>query len=215
MSQRPRKFPLTLEQTINILSEFGPLITLFVVNALFGVEAGIWSLVATTILALVVMRVVLHRLPIFALIAGGFTLVFSTISLYTNDPVWVQIKVTLFNAAFAAFLAAGLAVKRNFFRYTFHQTFHYTEEGWNRFTRGFIYLFLFLAVANEVVRLVFWHSQEFEILGWESNGLGIWVMYKVAVVMPLSGIYALWMARLMRAHAVAPEPVKTDEMRPN
>lgn len=211
MKLRPRKFPLNLEQTVNLLSEFGPLITLFVVNAACGVRAGIWALLGTTVLALIVMKVVLHRLPVFALIAGGITLIFSAISLSTNNPVWVQIKVTLFNAAFAAFLAGGLAVKRNFFRYTFHQTFHYTEEGWNRFTRGFIYLFLALAVANEIVRLVFWHSEEFEILGWELDGLGIWVLYKVAVVMPLSGIYALWMARLMRAHAVVPEVAKQEE----
>lgn len=206
-----RIYRLNLEQTINLLSEFGPLITLFVVNAAFGVTAGIWSLVATTILALIAMRLVLNRLPVFALIAGGFTLIFSSISLWTKDPVWVQIKVTLFNLAFALFLTAGLVMKRNFFKYTFGKTFHYSTEGWNKLARGFIALFLGLAIANEVVRLGFWHSDKFNVFGWESDGLGIWVMFKVAVVMPLSGIYAVFMTRLLRQYAIAPEPVPLAE----
>ncbi|MEO1793480.1 MAG: septation protein IspZ, partial [Pseudomonadota bacterium] len=71
-----KHYPFNAEQTVNLLSEFGPLITLFVVNAIFGVTAGIWALIVTTIMSLIVMWVVLRRLPMFALIAGGITLIF-------------------------------------------------------------------------------------------------------------------------------------------
>ena len=181
------KYPFNAEQTVNLLSEFGPLITLFVVNAIWGVTAGIWALVGTTILSLIVMQIVLQRLPMFALIAGGITLVFSGISLWTNDPMWVQLKVTLFNAVFAIFLAIGLAMNKNFFKYTFEKSFHYTQEGWYKFTRSFIILFLLLALANEAVRIGFPWDKNFNILGWETDGLNVWVMFKVAIVMPASG----------------------------
>ncbi len=205
-----RLYPFNAEQTVNILSEFGPLITLFVVNAIYGVTAGIWALIGTTILSLIVMWVVLKRLPMFALIAGGITLVFSGISLYTKDPMWVQLKVTLFNAVFAIFLAVGLAMKRNFFKYTFGKTFHYSDEGWRKFTLSFVYLFLFLAAANEAIRLGFYCTQTAEhtcketynLLGWESDGLNIWVMFKVVFVMPLTGLYAWYMTRLMQKYRV-------------
>ncbi len=209
-----RLYPFTAEQSVNLLSEFGPLVTLFVVNAIFGITAGIWSLIVTTIIALIVMWVVLHRLPIFALIAGGITLIFSGISLYYNDPMWVQLKVTLFNAIFAVFLGIGLAMKKNFFKYTFEKTFHYTQEGWDRFTRSFIVLFLFLAAANEAVRLGFPCTQTdahkckeiYSLLGWQSDGLNIWVMFKVVVVMPLTAVYAWVMTRMLQRHALhAPE----------
>lgn len=209
MHSRRRHYPFNREQTVNLLSEFGPLVVLFTVNAAFGVTAGIWSMIAATLAALVAMRVVLNRLPVFALIAGGFTVIFSSISLFTKDPVWVQIKVTLFNTAFAVFLIMGLLLKRNFFRLAFEQTFHYSEEGWNKFTRGMILLFLVLAAANEAVRLGFWHSEHFNILGWQSDGLGIWVLFKVAVVMPLSGLYALILTRILRQHTVVPELART------
>jgi intracellular septation protein len=211
MSFLRRLYPFNLEQTVNLLSEFGPLITLFVVNALFGVTAGIWALIGTTILALIAMRVVLNKLPILALIAGGFTLIFSSISLVTHDPVWVQIKVTMFNAAFAAFLGFGLATKKNFFKYAFEKTFHYTQEGWNRFTMGMMILFIVLAVANEVIRLAFWHANPYTVFGHQTTGLQIWILFKVFVVMPGSGLYAFLLTRPMRKYAIPPEDVAAAE----
>jgi intracellular septation protein len=201
-----RIYPFNAEQTVNLLSEFGPLVTLFVVNAIYGVTAGIWALIGTTILSLIVMWIVLRRLPMFALIAGGITLVFSGISLYYDDPMWVQLKVTLFNAVFALFLAAGLAMNKNFFKYTFGKTFHYSEEGWSQFTKSFIALFLFLALANEAIRIGFWHSNQYELFGWQTDGLNIWVMFKVVAVMPLTGLYAFIMTRRLQKYAIDPPP---------
>ena len=69
--------------------------------------------------------------------------------------MWVQVKVTIFNALFALFLFAGLWTNRNFFKYVFGKTFHYTEEGWRLFTKSFAWFFILTAVLNEVVRLSF------------------------------------------------------------
>ncbi|MGF1650269.1 MAG: inner membrane-spanning protein YciB [Hyphomicrobiaceae bacterium] len=199
-----RIYPFNAEQSVNLLSEFGPLITLFVVNAVYGVTAGIWALIGSTVLALIVMWIVLRRLPIFALIAGGITLVFSAISLYYDDPMWVQLKVTLFNAVFAAFLWIGLLMNKNFFKYTFEKSFHYTAEGWNKFTRSFIVLFLLLAAANEAIRLIFWHSEQYDLLGWQTDGLNVWVMFKIVIVMPITGLYAFVMTRRLQHYAIDP-----------
>jgi intracellular septation protein len=46
---RHRLYPFNAEQTVNILSEFGPLVTMFVVNALYGINAGTWALITTTV----------------------------------------------------------------------------------------------------------------------------------------------------------------------
>lgn len=202
-----RLYPFNAHQSVNLLSEFGPLVTLFVVNAIYGVTAGIWSLIGTTILALIVMWIVLKRLPMFALIAGGITLIFSGVSLYTHDPMWVQLKVSLFNATFAVFLTAGLLMKKNFFKYTFEKTFHYSTEGWNKFTVSFIVLFLLLAAANEAVRIGFPWDQNFDLFGWKTDGLNVWVMFKVAVVMPLTGLYAYLMTRMLQKYALSPAEI--------
>lgn len=104
MSPRKRFYPFNAEQTVNILSEFGPLVTMFVVNALYGINAGTWALILTTIVAIIAMVYMFRRPPVFPLIASTVTIVFGALTLITHDPMWVQIKVTIFNAMFAGFL---------------------------------------------------------------------------------------------------------------
>jgi intracellular septation protein len=211
MSILRKIYPFNAEQTVNLLSEFGPLITLFVVNYVFGPIAGIWALIGTTVLSLIVMRVVLNRLPMFALIAGGITLVFSFIALYYNDLMWVQLKVTLFNASFALFLWAGILMNKNFFKYSFEKSFHYSPEGWRKFTKSFIALFLFLAALNEAIRVGFWYTDKFTFFGTELSGFDIWGIAKLFFVMPFTGLYAFVMTRVLQKYAISAEEAKKQE----
>lgn len=197
-----RIYPFNMEQTVNIMSEFGPLITMFVVNAAYGITAGTWALLATTVMAIIAMRIVLKRLPAFPLIASSVTLVFGALTIITHDPMWVQIKVTIFNAMFAAFLIIGLYLNKNFFKYVFEKTFHYTKEGWDRFTWSFAWFFIFTAVANEMVRLTFKDNQMYSLLGYQMDGVNVWILFKIAIIMPLSAIYAYVLTRLMHKHRI-------------
>jgi intracellular septation protein len=211
MSALKRLLPFNAEQTVNIMSEFGPLVLMFVVNAMYGITAGTWALIISTVVAIVSMLIVLRRLPIFPIIASTVTVVFGALTIITKDPMWVQIKVTIFNAMFALFLFGGLWMKRNFFKYIFEKTFHYTQEGWDRFTWSFAWFFVFTAFANEFVRLTFKDEQIYDILGLQTDGVGIWIAFKVALIMPLSGFYAWYLTRVMQRYRVtedklSPEP---------
>ena len=198
MSALKRLMPFNAEQTVNILSEFGPLVLMFIVNAMYGITAGTWALIISTVVAIFAMLVVLRRLPIFPLIASTVTMVFGALTIITGDAMWVQIKVTIFNLMFATFLFGGLWLNRNFFKYVFEKTFHYTDEGWNRFTWSFAWFFVFTAIANEFVRLSFKDEQVYQFLGLQMDGVGIWIAFKVAIIMPLSGIYAWYLTRIMQ-----------------
>lgn len=272
MSSQKRFFPFNAEQTVNILSEFGPLVTMFVVNAAYGINAGTKALIATTIIAIAAMFYMFHRPPFFPLIASTVTVVFGALTLYTGDPMWVQIKVTIFNLMFAGLLFGGLRMdkgvlshlsgrsvlitagviiagqlayflaktgnldtdtlakqivsstgficagalvagyligiailKRNFFQYVFEKTFHYTPEGWDRFTYSFAWFFIVTALANEFVRQTFKDTQVYDLLGHRMNGVNIWILFKIALVMPASGLYAWFLTRLMHKYRI-PEP---------
>ena len=56
----------------------------------------------------------------------------------------------------------------------------------------------------------------FTIPGWESYRPGIWVMYNLTVVTPVSALYALWMTRLSRNYATDLEliPAETRSQNP-
>ncbi len=202
---RKRLFPFNAEQTINLLSEFGPLVTMFVVNAIYGINVGTWALIITTGFAIVAMLYMFHRPPISPLIASTVTVVFGALTIITGDPMWVQIKVTIFNALFALFLVGGLWVKHNFFKYVFDKTFHYTEEGWNKFTWSFAIFFLLTAVANEYVRRMYHDAEFYRIFGYTMSGVNVWILFKVAIVLPVSGIYAWVVTRLMQKYRL-PDP---------
>jgi intracellular septation protein len=207
-TQKPRFFPFNAEQTINILSEFGPLVTMFIVNAMYGINAGTWALIATTVLAIAVMFWVFRRPPMFPLIASGVTVVFGALTIMTGDPMWVQVKVTIFNALFAAFLILGLYMKRNFFKYTFAKTFHYTDEGWNKFTWSFALFFLATAVANEYVRQTFREDQFYDLLGQHMSGINVWILFKIAIVLPVTGLYAWILTRFMHKYRLPQSPAE-------
>jgi intracellular septation protein len=197
---RHKLYPFNTEQTVNILSEFGPLVTMFVVNALYGINAGTWALISTTVVAIGAMFYMFHRPPVFPLIASTVTLVFGGLTLVTKDPMWVQIKVTIFNAMFAAFLFLSLWFERNFFKYVFDKTFHYTQEGWDTFTRSFAWFFLFTAVLNEFVRLTFKDDVVYEMFGYSMNGVDIWIAFKLFIVLPMSAFYAWILTKWMSKH---------------
>jgi intracellular septation protein len=209
---RRSSFPFNAEQVINVLSELGPVFLMFIVNFVWGVEAGVWSLIVSTVVALIVSLIMFRRPPIMPFIAGAVTVTFGVLTLVTGDAKWVQIKVTIFNALVAVLLFAGLYRRKYFFEFVFGKTFSYTDHGWHQLTRNVAVFFLITAIANEAVRLGFASAeipcpnQLFWLLKKPLlTGLDIWMIFKLFVVMPLTSIYLVWQVRLMQKYRL-PEP---------
>jgi intracellular septation protein len=196
--------PFNAEQTVSVLGEIGPLVAMFLVNGMAGIAAGCWALIGATLLSLVVSLWVLGRPPIMPFVAGGISIVFGTLTLITHDPMWVQIKVTLFNSLVAAMLWIGQRTGHDFFRFVFGKTFHYTDEGWAKFTRNVALFFLATAIFNETIRLGF---DDFEMLALDRlfTGIDIWILVKIFVTMPVTGLYFWWQLRLMQKYRL-PHP---------
>jgi intracellular septation protein len=198
-SWRHRHFPFDAHQTINIVGEIGPLFAMFIVNGLCGVAAGTWALIIATLLSLIVTLWVLGRPPLMPFIAGTVSLTFGTLTLITGDAMWVQIKVTLFNALVALLLWMGLRSGRNFFRFVFCKTFHFTEDGWYKLTRNAALFFLATAAANEAVRLGFAHAHIIA-LNRVFTGVDIWILFKIFIIMPVTVLFFWWQGRLLHKY---------------
>lgn len=177
---------------------------MFLVNGLYGIAAGTWALIGTTIASLVMSLYILGRPPIMPFIAGAVSVTFGALTLITGDAMWVQIKVTLFNALVAAVLWGGLRTGHNFFRFVFGKTFHYTEEGWYKLTRNVALFFLGTAIINEVVRLSF---DGFEMFALDRmfTGVDIWILFKIFIIMPVTAAYFWWQVQLMQKYRLPAE----------
>ena len=199
-------YPFNAEQTVNILGEFGPLVMMFIVNAIYGVQIGTWALIIYKCAALIMTLVVLGRPPVFPFIAGAVTIGFGVMTLMTGDPMWVQIKVTIFNLLFAVVLWVGMAMGRNFFHFVFGKTFFYSPEGWRRFTHAFAWFFVFTAVANEAVRIGF---QDVVIQAFDRtfDGVQIWILFKLFVIMPLAGLFGWWQSKILLKYKLPGPPL--------
>jgi intracellular septation protein A len=88
VSWRRRHFPFNAAQTVNILGEIGPLFAMFLVNGVYGIAAGTWALIFSTILSLIVTLWMLGRPPIMPFIAGAVSITFGTLTLVTGDAMW-------------------------------------------------------------------------------------------------------------------------------
>lgn len=205
MNWRRRHFPFNAEQTTSVLGEIGPLVAMFLVNGIYGIAAGTWALIVATVVSLVVSLWVLGRPPIMPFIAGAVSVTFGTLTLLTNDPMWVQIKVTLFNTFVAVALWVGQRTGHDFFHFVFGKTFHYTEEGWTKLTRNVAMFFLLTAVANEVVRLGCAHAHV-NALNRVFTGIDLWIMFKIFVIMPATALFFWWQVRLLQKYRL-PEPI--------
>lgn len=199
-----RWYPFNGEQTVNILGEIGPLVAFFIVNAVWGITAGTWSLIVSTVLSLILSLVVLGRPPIMPFIAGGVSIIFGFLTLYTGNAMWVQIKVTVFNTLVAGMLWMGLRTGRNFFHFVFGKTFHYTETGWYKLTRNVAWFFLFTAAINEIVRQGF-NGVQITAMNHVLTGIDIWVLFKLFIVMPVTAIFFWWQVRVLQKYRL-PDP---------
>jgi intracellular septation protein len=204
ISWRRRHFPFNAEQTVSVLGEIGPLVAMFVVNGIYGIAAGCWALIIATLASLATSLWVLGRPPVMPFIAGGVSVVFGTLTLITDDPMWVQIKVTIFNTMVAAALWIGQRSGHDFFRFVFGKTFHYTDEGWHKLTRNAALFFLATAILNEAVRLGF---DDFYMLALNHvfTGIDIWILFKIFIVMPFTGFFFWWQVQLMQRYRL-PDP---------
>jgi intracellular septation protein len=202
---RKRHYPFNAEQTVNILGEIGPLVAMFLVNGIYGIAAGTWSLIGCTLVSLVSSLLILGRPPVMPFIAGAVSVTFGTLTLITGDAMWVQIKVTLFNSLVALMLWISLKTGHNFFRFVFGKTFHYTDEGWAKFTRNAAFFFLATAVVNEIVRLSCAHAHIFA-LNRVFTGVDIWILFKIFITMPVTALFFWWQARVMQKYRL-PDPI--------
>lgn len=210
-----KKYPFTAEQTVNIFAEMGPVFAMFIANGIGGIQFGIITLIVCTIVGLILSFVVLKRPPLMPFIAGSVTIFFGLLSWYTDDPMWVQLKVTVFNLLVAVCLWGGLKTGHNFFKFIFGKTFHYTPEGWYQLTRNVAVFFVITAIANEAIRLGFADAAieipamdfgRFEIAERVLHGIDVWILFKLFVVMPLTGLYLYWQVRVLQRYRLPNPP---------
>jgi len=196
---------------LSLAIDFGPLLAWFVAFRWFrpdGGGGGIGEVIAVTkstlvfmaatLIALVVSRWRLGRVSPMLWLSSVLILGFGMVTVWLNDPFYIQIKPTVIYLFFAAVLFAGLLRGKPMLRVLLHAAFDgLSHEGWLKLSRNWAWFFVFLAVLNEVLR---------QVLSFDG-----WLQAKVYGVTALSFAFSMAQLRMLMRHGLGAEAVREVE----
>jgi intracellular septation protein len=158
--------------------DFGPLLAFFVAYKLTGIFVSTAVFMIAIVIALVISLIVLKRVSPMTWISAILVVGFGGLTLYLNDPSFIQLKPTIIYTGFALLLFGGLAARKPLLRYVFGPIFEgLNETGWLKLSRNWAIFFAAMAVLNEALRA----SLSFET----------WLTVKVWGVTALSMVFAM------------------------
>jgi intracellular septation protein len=197
--------------------DYAPLIVFFAANFLIPASVSMRLVAATTgflsdmdrVAALVIARVVVAtaafvvatvaamalsfartgRISPMLWLSGGLVVVFGGLTLYFNDPRFIQMKPTIVYAAFAAVLAFGLLTGRPLLEGLLGSAYPgLSADGWRKLTRNWAVFFVAMAALNELV--------------WRTMGWDFWVSYKLWGAIPLTLLFAMANVPMLMRHGL-------------
>jgi intracellular septation protein len=183
MTQTPAEKPKS--SWINLLVDFGPLLVFFLtyrhfspedenssVGIVLAVTKSTVAFMVATLVALVVSKWRLGHVSPMVWLSSALILGFGALTVFFNDPFWIQIKPTAVYLLFAATLFGGLLKGKAMLRYLLQAAFEgLSDEGWLKLSRNWAVFFLFLAGLNEVLRQVLTFGGWLQAKLWLFTGL--------------------------------------------
>jgi intracellular septation protein len=168
--------------------EYGPIaafIIAFYIGDLFTATA---SIMAASILALILSYTVERRIPMMPLITAGIIGIFGGLTLWLQDETFIKMKPTIIQLFIATILIGGLKINRLILKSLLKSGFHMTDEGWRVLTVRFALFFLLSAIINEVV--------------WRTQSTELWVNFKVFGLTGLTFIFIITQLPMMKRFAL-------------
>lgn len=174
---------------LNVAVDYGPLLVFFMVyrhyspadpndavGGVFAVVRGTVAFVISAIVALAISHWHLGKVSPMLWLSTALIVGFGSLTIFFNDPFWVQIKPTVIYLFFAFSLLIAWWKGKALLKFLLETAFEgLQDEGWMKLSRNWGVFFLFLAALNEAFR----HSLSF----------GDWLAAKLWVFMPLSFLF--------------------------
>jgi intracellular septation protein len=189
-----------ISQGRKFLIDLFPLAAFFATNWFYkgsNQEKFLWAtgvLMAATFVSLAITYLLTKRISKMLLFTAAIVGVFGSLTLYFKDPIFLQIKVTIINALFAAVLFGGLYFKQNFIKSIMGQAMELPNTAWRILTIRWGFFFAAMAILNEIVRRF---TPDY------------WVTFKAFGLLGLTIAFAVANAPFMAKHIIEEDAPKT------
>jgi intracellular septation protein len=170
---------------IGLSIEFGPIVVFFLTAPKLGFMSSTGLFVVLTTLSLVYAFIKERRVAYFPLIAGSSVILSGIATLIFKEPLFLIVKDTIYNGAFAIVLIAGVLKNRGLLKPLFKSLFAMNDTGWKILSLRWAILFILLAISNEIV--------------WRNYDEITWVTYKGYSTF-ITIIFAVYQFRLARKY---------------
>ena len=181
--------------------DYGPLIVFLAVFLLYrDQDVVLWGqtypglilatlvFVPLTVLANAVLWKKTGELSVMQLVTLVVVVVFGGLTVWLNDPRFIKMKPTLIYLTFAALLALGAMLGRNWLGRALGEAIPLSPEGWRILTHRIIWFCLGLAALNEVI--------------WRTQSDTTWVVFKTVGLIVLTMLFFVGNAPLFNRHAL-------------
>tara|TARA_B100000945_G_scaffold152584_1_gene122401 strand:- start:108 stop:662 length:555 start_codon:yes stop_codon:yes gene_type:complete len=170
-----------MKSSIKPFIEFGPVVVFFIYFYKTGkIQDAILPLMIAAAVAIVLSFIIDRKVSPMLLFSTILIFIFGFLSLKFNSPTFIQLKVTIVNLIFSIILFLGFFLKRPFLKSLMGSNLKMSDESWLEFGKRWAIFFLFLAVCNEVIRLIFTEEKGLE---W------VWVNFKLFGIMGLTFLF--------------------------
>lgn len=182
--------------------DFGPLLVFFLAYKFAGgVIVGTMAFMAAILVAVIVSKVKLGRVSPMLWLSAVLVIGFGALTVYFNDPKFIQIKPTIIYAMFSIALFVGLAMRKPLLKFLLQAAYDGLDEaGWMKLSRNWAIFFAGMALLNEAMRALL----DFDL----------WLTLKVWGVTVLSMAFALANIPMMMRHGLTMEPKDVVEEKP-
>lgn len=177
--------------------DFGPLLVFFltykfavpgdnpVLSAIYGTAAFMVAIV----IAVIVSKWKLGKISPMLWLSAVLVIGFGALTIYFNDPSFIQIKPTIIYLGFAVILGVGLLRGKAMLKYLLQAAYEgLSDEGWLKLSRNWAIFFVAMAVLNEAMRLFL--------------SFDMWLTLKVWGITILSFIFAIANVPMLMRHGL-------------
>lgn len=138
---------------LSLALDFGPLLVFFLAYKFAGVIVGTAAFMLAISLAVVISKIKLGKVSPMLWLSAILVVFFGGMTIYFNNPRFIQIKPTIIYSFFAILLFGGLAKGKPLLKYLLQAAYDGLDEaGWRKLSRNWAIFFLVMAGVNEIMR---------------------------------------------------------------
>ena len=91
-------------------------------------------LIPATFIALIISFALTRRLPVMPVLTAGMVLIFGALTLWLQDKIFIEMKLTVIYCLFATALLGSMALGKLILPIVFDAAFHLDAAGWRILT---------------------------------------------------------------------------------